>query len=45
MVKRWVASAPLLIEKRFWRIVGYQELWALKPILGRENKTLKLEIT
>ena len=28
MVERWVASARLLTEKHFPKIVGYQDLWA-----------------
>lgn len=44
MVKRWVASAFLITEKSFRKIVGYQELWALAAILGRETKTLKHEV-
>ena len=33
MVQRWVASAFLATEKSFRRIMGYQDLWALKAIL------------
>lgn len=35
MVQRWVASAWLLTEKHFRRIVGHKDLWALASILGR----------
>lgn len=35
MVLRWVAGAFLLTEKRFRRIMGYQDLWVLAGILGR----------
>lgn len=35
MILRWVAGALLLTEKRFRRIMGYQELWVLAGILGR----------
>ena len=38
MVQRWVASAWLLTERHFRRIIGYQDLWALAAILGREIK-------
>jgi transposase-like protein len=39
MVQRWVASAWVLTEKRFRRIDGHADLWALAAILGRETKT------
>ena len=39
MVERWVASAWLLTEKHFRKILGYQDLWALAAILGRDTKT------
>jgi len=39
MVERWVASAWLFTEKRFRRIDGYADLWALAAILGREEKS------
>jgi putative transposase len=35
MAMRWVAGAFLLTEKRFRRIMGYQDLWVLADILGR----------
>lgn len=35
MVLRWVAGAFLLTEKRFRKIMGYQDLWVLADILGR----------
>ena len=35
MILRWVAGAFLLTEKRFRRIMGYQDLWVLADILGR----------
>ena len=35
MTLRWVAGAFLLTEKRFRRIMGYQQLWVLADILGR----------
>ncbi len=35
MILRWVAGAFLLTEKRFRRIMGYQQLWVLADILGR----------
>lgn len=39
MVQRWVASAWLITEKRFRRIDGHTDLWALAAILGRETET------
>ena len=38
MVQRWVASAWLLTEQHFRKILGYQDLWALAAILGRDTK-------
>lgn len=37
MAERWVASAWLLTEKRFRRIDGHPDLWALAAILGRDS--------
>jgi len=39
MIERWVASAWLLTEKHFRKILGYHDLWALAAILGRDTKT------
>lgn len=41
MVQRWVASAWLITEKRFRRIDGHTDLWALAAILGRPTETRK----
>jgi putative transposase len=41
MAQRWVASAWLITEKKFRRIIGYPDLWSLAAILGRETKTRK----
>jgi transposase-like protein len=38
MVERWVASAWLLTEKHFRKVVGHRDLWALAVVLGRERK-------
>jgi transposase-like protein len=38
MVKRWAASAWLATEKKFRRIIGHADLWALAAILGRDVK-------
>jgi transposase-like protein len=43
MVERWVASAWLLTEKHFHRIDGYENLWALAAILGRQTGAAKQE--
>jgi putative transposase len=37
MVERWVASAWLLTEKHFRKVVGHRDFWALAVILGREK--------
>jgi putative transposase len=37
MVERWVASAWLLTEKHFRKVVGHRDLWALAVVLGRER--------
>jgi putative transposase len=39
MVERWVASAWLLTEKHFRKVVGHRDLWALAVVLGRECKS------
>jgi transposase-like protein len=36
MVERWAASAWLLTEKNFRRVIGHSDLWALASILGRD---------
>jgi len=37
MVERWVASAWLLTEKHFRKVIGHRDLWALAVALGREK--------
>ena len=37
MVERWVASAWLLTEKHFRKVLGFRDFWALSVILGREE--------
>jgi putative transposase len=37
MVLRWAASAMLATEKRFRRIMGYQQLWILKSYLDQDE--------
>jgi putative transposase len=39
MVERWVASAWLLTEKHFRKIIGHRDLWTLAVVLGREQKS------
>ena len=38
MVLRWAASAYLATEKRFRRIMGYEQLWMLKSYLDRKEE-------
>lgn len=38
MVERWVASAWLLTEKHFRKVIGHEHLWTLAVILGRDEK-------
>ncbi len=37
MVLRWAASALLITERHFNRIIGYRDLWILKAALGRNQ--------
>jgi putative transposase len=37
MVLRWAASALLITEQHFKRIMGYRDLWMLKAALGRNQ--------
>jgi putative transposase len=39
MVQRWVASAWLLTEKHFRKVIGHRDLWTLAVALGREHKS------
>lgn len=39
MLERWVASAWLLTEKHFRKVIGHHDLWALAVVLGREQKS------
>ena len=38
MVERWVASAWLLTEKHFRKVIGHEHLWTLAVNLGRESQ-------
>ena len=44
MVLRWAASAYLDAEKRFYRIMGYRDLWMLKASLDDEKLEAKREV-
>jgi putative transposase len=37
MVERWAASAWLLTEKHFRKVIGHRDFWTLAVILGREK--------
>lgn len=37
MVDRWVASAWLLTEKHFRKVIGFRDFWTLAVVLGREE--------
>jgi transposase-like protein len=37
MVERWVASAWMLTEKHFRKVVGFRDFWSVSVILGREE--------
>jgi len=37
MVERWVASAWLLTEKHFRKVIGHKDFWTLATALGREE--------
>jgi putative transposase len=41
MVERWAASAWLLTERHFRKVIGHRDLWSLAGILGRETNSQK----
>jgi len=41
MVERWAASAWLLTERHFRKVIGHRDLWALAGILGRTTNLQK----
>jgi putative transposase len=43
MVERWVASAWLLTEKHFRKVIGHRDFWALAVALGREKTSCNSE--
>jgi len=44
MVLRWAASALLMTEQHFRRIMGYRDLWMLKAALGRNQSAARREV-
>jgi putative transposase len=44
MVERWVASAWLLTEKHFRKVIGHEHLWTLAVNLGREETQRAAEV-
>lgn len=42
MVLRWAASAWLLTEKHFRKIIGHRDMWALASILERKTIVQKI---
>jgi putative transposase len=44
MVLRWAASALLMTEQHFRKIMGYRELWMLKAALGRNQETAREKV-
>ena len=39
MAKRWAAAALVMTERKFRKIMGHRDLWALAAILGRKKPT------
>jgi transposase-like protein len=39
MAKRWAAAALVMTERKFRKIMGHRDLWALAAILGRSIPT------
>lgn len=44
MVLRWAASALLMTEKNFRKIMGYRDLWMLKAALDRKQMSVQPEV-
>ncbi len=44
MVLRWAASALLMTEQHFNRIMGYRDLWMLKAALGRNQGAIREKV-
>jgi len=36
-VLRWAAAVLLMTEQNFRKLMGYQDLWMLKAVLGRKE--------
>lgn len=44
MAKRWAAAALVLTERKFRKIMGHRDLWALAAILGRSTPTSREQV-
>ncbi len=44
MVLRWAASALLMTEKHFRKLMGYRDLWMLKAALDENQASLKKQV-
>lgn len=44
MAKRWAAAALVLTERKFRKIMGHRDLWALAAILGRSTPTSREKV-
>ena len=44
MAKRWAAAALVMTEKKFRKIMGHRDLWALAAILGRSTPTSREKV-
>jgi putative transposase len=44
MAKRWAAAALVLTERKFRKIMGHRDLWALAAILGRSVTTSREKV-
>ncbi len=44
MVLRWAASALLMTEQSFRKIMGYRDLWTLKAALGRIQQSIEEKV-
>ena len=44
MAKRWAAAALLMTERKFRKIMGHRDVWALAAILGRSTPTSREKV-
>jgi hypothetical protein len=44
MVLRWATAALLMTEQSFRKIMGYRDLWMLKPALDENQVPLEMEV-